>query len=176
MDRRKIIISQIAKYTILALSVFVLYILQSTPGFLNILGIKPVLMLPFCITLSMLDDTRYSYIVYVLGGMLTDLSCGRVIGTYTIMLTLICLLGIIAVKFFFRPSKRNFYLFSFIAMIIMLTIDFSISFTMTGIYTGKIIYYIKNVILVSAYSALFSLMFNVYIDYINLRFLRFDAR
>ncbi|MBQ3008565.1 MAG: hypothetical protein IJD80_03145, partial [Oscillospiraceae bacterium] len=77
MDRRKIIIKQIAKYSIFVLSIFILYIFQSTPGFLQFFGIKPVLMLPFCITLSMLDDTPQAGVVYLAGGLLTDLSCAR---------------------------------------------------------------------------------------------------
>lgn len=176
MDRRKIIIRQVIKYSIFVLSVFVLYVMQATPGFLSLFGIKPVLILPFCITLSMLDETPTAGIVYLIGGLLTDLSCTRLVGTFTLMLIITCLCGIIAVKFFFRPSQRNFYLFSFISMMVMLSVDFFFSFIMGGRFTAKLGYYFVNVVLVSAYSAVFSLVFNRFIDYINLRFLRFDAR
>ncbi|MBQ8604264.1 MAG: hypothetical protein IJ410_05445 [Oscillospiraceae bacterium] len=176
MDRRDIIIKQIARYGILCLSVFVLYILQSIPGFLSVFGIKPVLIMPFCITLSMLDENWQSGIVYLVGGLLTDLSCGRVVGTFSIQMLLVCVAGMIAVKFFFRPSRRNFYLFSFVSMVIMLTVDFLFSYVMSGDYTSMLFFYIKNVVLLSAYSALFSQLFYVFIDYIGARFMRFDAR
>ena len=176
MDRRKIIIKQIAKYSIFVLSIFILYIFQSTPGFLQFFGIKPVLMLPFCITLSMLDDTPQAGVVYLAGGLLTDLSCARVVGTYSIALLLVCVAGVIAVKFFFRPSYRNFYAFSFVAMVVMLSVDFMFNYIMGGAYTSRLIFYMKSVVLVSAYSAIFSLAFYRFIDYINMRFMRFDAR
>ena len=176
MDRQQILIRQISKYSIFVISVFILYIFQSTPGFLTVFGIKPVFILPFCITLSMMDESHTAGIVYLVGGLLTDLSCGRSVGTFSIQLILSCLAGIIAVKFFFKPSRRNFYLFSFVAMMAMLTVDFFFTFILGGSYASKLIYYIKNVVLVSAYSAVFSQIFYRFIDYINMRFVRFDAR
>ena len=101
MDRRDIYLMQVAKYGIFVLSVFVLYILQSAPGFLSIFGIKPVLILPFCVALSMLDESWQAGIVYIVGGLLTDLSAGRVVCFFTILLFLCCFAGIISVKFFY---------------------------------------------------------------------------
>ncbi len=175
MDRKDILLRQIAKYGIFVLTVFILYILQSTPGFLSLFSLKPVFILPFCITLSMLDESWQAGIVYITGGLLCDLSCGRVVGTFTILLLLMCYLGIISVKFFFKPNRQNTVAFNFTAMMIMLTVDFFFSF-MFGGYSGKFIYYLKNVVLVSAYSAVFSILYYYFIDYINMRFVRFDAR
>lgn len=175
MDRRDIILKQTAKYRIFVMAVFVLYIFQSTPGFLSVFGLKPVFVLPFCIVLSMLDENWQAGFVYLAGGLLTDLSCGRVVGTFTILLLLCCFAGIVSVKFFFKPTLRNMYSFTFAAMIIMLSMDFFFSF-MFGSYTGKLFYYFKNVLLISAYSAVFSLAFYFFIDFINVKFMRFDAR
>lgn len=175
MDRKDILMRQIAKYGIFVLTVFILYILQSTPGFLSLFGLKPVFILPFCVTLSMMDETWQAGIVYITGGLLTDLSCGRVVGTFTILLLLVCFVAIIAVKFFFKPNKQNTLIFNFATMVFMLTVDFYFSF-MFGGYTGKLFYYLKNVVLVSAYSAAFSTLYYYFIDYINMRFVRFDAR
>ncbi len=176
MDRREIIIKQVLKYSIFVLTVFILYILQSTPGFLRILGIKPVFIVPFCTTLAMLDESEQAWYVYVVGGLLSDLSGGRIVGTFSIMLMIACLLAVIAVKFVIKPNSRNFYSFAFGTLIMMLSVDFMFSFLMGGSYSGKLIYYLKNVVLVSAYSAVFSQLFYRFIDFINLRFMRFDAR
>ncbi len=175
MDRRDIYLRQVAKYGIFVLSVFVLYILQSAPGFLCIFGIKPVLILPFCIALSMLDESWQAGIVYIVGGLLTDLSSGRIVGFFTILLLLCCFAGIISVKFFFKPNRRNIYIFSLLCMTVMFTIDFYVSY-MFGGYSGRLFFYLKNVILLSAYSAVFTTLFYHFIDYISLRFIRFDAR
>ena len=65
MDRRDIILKQTAKYRIFVMAVFVLYIFQSTPGFLSVFGLKPVFVLPFCIVLSMLDENWQAGFVYL---------------------------------------------------------------------------------------------------------------
>ena len=175
MDRRDIILKQTAKYSIFAVAVFLLYILQSTPGFLSVFGVKPVFILPFCIILAMTDESWQSGIVYIIGGLLTDMSCGRVAGIFSILLLLVCFTAIVSVKFFFKPTLRNMYYYTFFAMAVMLSLDFFFSF-MFGGYTGKLIYYVKHVLLVSAYSAVFGIPFYFFIDYINGRFMRFDAR
>ena len=158
MDRRDIILKQIAKYSIFAVAVFLLYILQSTPGFLSVFGVKPVFMLPFCIILSMTDESWQAGIVYLIGGLLTDLSCGRVVGIFSILLLIVCFMAVVSVKFFFKPTLRNMYYYSFFSMVLMLSLDFFFSF-MFGGYTGKLIYYIRHVLIVSAYSAAFSIPF-----------------
>ena len=175
MDRRNILLKQIAKYSIFAFAVFVLYILQSTPGFMSVFGIKPVFMLSFCIVLAMLDENWQAGFVYLVGGMLTDLSSGRIVGIYSILLLLVCFMAIVSVKFFFKPTLRNIYAYNLIAMVVMLSVDFFFSF-MFGGFTGKLLYYFKSVLLVSIYSSAFSIPFYFFIDFINLRFIRFDAR
>ena len=175
MDRRDIILKQTAKYLIFVMAVFVLYIFQSTPGFLSVFGLKPVFVLPFCIVLSMLDENWQAGFVYLAGGLLTDLSCGRVVGTFTILLLLCCFAGIVSVKFFFKPNLRNMYAYTLLSMVIMLSFDFFFSF-MFGSYTGKLMHYVRFVLLNSVYSAVFSIPFYFFIDYINGRFMRFDAR
>ena len=175
MDRRNILLRQFAKYSIFAFAVFILYILQSTPGFLSVFGIKPVFILPFCIVLAMTDESQQAGIIYIIGGLLTDLSSGRIVGVYSFLLLLMCFLAIVSVKFFFKPSLRNIYLYTLFAMVIMLSLDFFFSFVL-GAYTGKLLYYVKNVLIISAYSAAFSIPFYFFIENINVHFIRFDAR
>ncbi len=176
MDRRDIIAKQITKYSIFVLSVFILYILQSTPGFLQIFGIKPVLIIPFCTSLAMLDETEQAGVVYLVGGLLCDLSAGRVVGGFSISLIIVCLAAVIAVKFIIKTTSRNFFYFAFGGMMFIYTIDFMFAFIMGGGYESLMPYYLKNVVGVSLYSALFTQIFYRFIDYINGRFMRFDAR
>lgn len=176
MDRRKIILAQVAKYGIFVFAVLVLYVLQCTPGFLKIFGIKPVFIIPFCVTLSMFDDTEWAVIVYVIGGLLSDMSSGRIAGFFTIFLLLACFSGMIAVKFFFKANPRNSVFFSFGAMVLILSLEFFFYVILTGTFSGKAIYYFRTVLLTSAYSAAFSRLFYYFINFIFERFPRFDAR
>ena len=69
MAKRKVLLRQILKYTVFAVIVFLLYILQSTPGFLSVFGLKPVFIIPFCVSLCILDDQWPVGIILIAGGL-----------------------------------------------------------------------------------------------------------
>lgn len=175
MNSRKIIFEKILKYTLLSLCVFVLYILQGTPGLLQIFGIKPVLIIPFCINLAMLEEEEYTLAVYIIAGLLMELSAGRIVGMYTIPLIIACTVCTIMVKFIFQPNYRNTVALSFICTLAILTFDFFFGYILRG-YRGVLILYLKNVILASAYSVAFSVPYYKLITAIQHRFVKFNAR
>ena len=175
MNSRKLAIEKIVKYVLLSLYVFVLYILQGIPGFLSVFGIKPVLLIPFCINLAMLEDEQYTIIVYVIAGMLFELSAGRVIGFYTIPIIIACTICSIVVKFFFKANYRNTIALSFISTFVILLIDFFFGYMLSG-YKGLLSIFIKGVLLSSAYSVVFSIIHYKIIQAIQNKFKRFNAR
>ena len=107
MNSRKNTIEQTIKYVLLALCVFVLYVLQGTPGFLQIFGVRPIFIIPFCINLAMLEEDEHALIIYVIAGILMELSAGRIVGMYTIPLIIACIICTILVKFVFQPAEEN---------------------------------------------------------------------
>ena len=175
MNSRKIAIEQTIKYVLLSLCVFALYILQSVPGFLQIFGIKPVLIIPFCINLAMLEEDGYTLIVYVVAGLLMELSAGRIVGFYTIPIILACVTCTIVVKFVFQANYRNTVALSFVCTLVILTFDFFFSYILPG-YKGVFWLYFKIVLLESCYSVVFSIPYYKLISEIQNRFKKFDAR
>ncbi len=175
MNSRKLAIEKIIKYTLLSLYVFVLYILQGIPGFLSIWGVKPVLLIPFCINLAMLEDEQYTIIVYVIAGMLFELSAGRIVGFYTIPIIVACTICSVVVKFFFKPNYRNTVGLSFVCTFVILLIDFFFGYVLSE-YHGIFIIFIKNVFLASLYSVVFSIIYYKVIVSVQKRFRRFNAR
>lgn len=176
MDKRKVLIRKAAKYLIYAFAVFLLYILQSVPGFLKIFGVKPVFIIPFCVALSVYDEDWRAGFVYVFGGLLADLSSGRVAGYITIMLLICCVVCVVAVKFLVKPSNRNVFMLSFAVMFIIFTYDFLLTYIMRG-YKNFALFYIKNVLLFGLYSSVFAVPFYMLISKIsNYKFLRTETR
>lgn len=174
MDSRKLAIEKIIKYFLLVFCVYVLYILQGTPGFFEILGVKPVFIIPFCINLAMLEEEQYALIVYVAGGMLMELSAGRIVGFYTIPILIACTISGIMVKYIFKANYRNTIGFSFACTIIILTVDFFFSYVLQG--DSNLIIYLKTVAFSSVYSAVFSPAYFKVISRIQRKFIKFNAR
>lgn len=175
MNSRKNAIEQTIKYVLLALCVFVLYIFQGTPGFLQIFGIKPVLIIPFCINLAMLEEDGYSLIIYVIAGLLMELSAGRIVGMYTIPIIIACIICTILVKFVFQANYRNTVALSFVCTFVILTLDFFFSYVLPG-HKRLFVVFLKTVFLSSCYSVVFSVLYYRIISAIQSRFRRFDAR
>ncbi|MBQ6930480.1 MAG: hypothetical protein IJN27_09310 [Oscillospiraceae bacterium] len=175
MNSRKNAIEQTIKYALLALCVFVLYILQGTPGFLQIAGVRPVLIIPFCINLAMLEDDGYSLIIYVIAGLLMELSAGRIVGMYTIPLIIACVICTILVKFVFQANYRNTVALSFACTFAILMLDFFFSYILPG-HKRVFAVFIKTVFLSSCYSVVFSILYYKIISAIQNRFKKFDAR
>ena len=175
MNSRKNAIEQTIKYVLLAMCVFVLYVLQGTPGFLQIFGVKPVLIISFCVNLAMLEEDGYSLIIYVIAGLLMELSAGRIIGMYTIPLIILCVVCTILVKFVFQANYRNTVALSFVCTFVILTLDFFFSYILPG-HKKVLVLFIKTVLLSSCYSIVFSVLYYKIITLIQSRFKKFDAR
>ena len=175
MNSRKNTIEQTIKYVLLSLCVFVLYILQGTPGFLQIFGVRPIFIIPFCINLAMLEEDEHALIIYVIAGLLMELSAGRIVGMYTIPLIIACIICTILVKFVFQPNYRNTIALSFICTFIILTLDFFFSYILPG-HKNVFMVFFKTVLLSSCYSIAFSILYYKIISAIQSRFKKFDAR
>ena len=174
MNSRKIAIEKITKYVLLCICVFVLYILQGTPGFLSVWGVKPVFIIPFCVNLAMLEDENYKIIVYVIAGLLMEFSAGRIAGLYTVPLILLCTGCSIIVRVLIKPNYRNTVALSFAVTFIILTTDFFFQYILPG-HSGSMIVFFKTV-LSSCYSMLFSVLYYKIITAIQTKFRSFNAR
>ena len=175
MNSRKLAIEKTIKYVLLCLMVFVLYILQGTPGFLSVFGIRPVFLIPFYIILAMLEEENYAIIVYVMAGLLFELSAGRIVGLYTIPLIIACMICMIMVKFIFQPNYRNSMAMCFISTFIILSLDFFFNYILPG-HRGIFIIFIKTVLLTSIYSTLFSVLYFKIIVAVQNRFKKYNER
>lgn len=175
MNSRRNAIEQTIKYVLLALCVFVLYVLQGTPGFLQIWGVKPILIIPFCINLAMLEEDGYSLVIYVIAGWLMEMSAGRIVGLYTIPLIIACIICTVLVKFVFQANYRNTVALSFVSTFAILALDFFFSYILPG-HKRIFMVFIKTVLLSSCYSVVFSVLYYRIISAIQHRFRKFDAR
>lgn len=100
------------RYVAYAIEIIVLYVISGTPGFMpEIMGAKPLLLLPVAITIAVFESEITAMIFGLICGALCDVGFGTDIGFYTITLTLLC--------FAFGYCARNFFVTNFVnAMVI----------------------------------------------------------
>lgn len=100
------------RYIAYIIEIVVLYIVSGTPGFMpEIMGVKPVLLLPVALTIAVFESEITAMIFGLLCGCLCDIGFGTDIGLYAISLTVLC--------FIFGYCARNFFVTNFLnAMVI----------------------------------------------------------
>lgn len=78
------------KYCSYVLLILALYVVQTTPGFLSVFGIKPNLVLPAVVCIAMVEGEFVGGLLGAFGGMLLDLGAFSVFGFYAIQLMVLC--------------------------------------------------------------------------------------
>lgn len=68
------------KYCSYVLILLALYVLQTTPGFLSVFGIKPNLVIPAVVCIAMVEGEFVGGLLGALGGWLLDLGAFSVFG------------------------------------------------------------------------------------------------
>ena len=86
MERKRALIA--GKHLIYCFGLIFCYVLQTTPGFLQIFGVKPFLVIPAVIAIAMQEGEFTGALYGALGGMLCDMGANTFYGFYTLTLFL----------------------------------------------------------------------------------------
>ena len=138
-------------YTLLLMG---LYVLQATPGFMMVLGIKPLLVLPAVVCIAMQEGEYLGGIYGMVGGMFCDLSSFTYFG-FNALLFLLMGVGIgLLVEYLLNNSAINALLLTMVAMVIKGLVEFFFMYGIWG-YEGAGLIYLNKLIPTLIYSALF---------------------
>lgn len=137
---------------------FVLYIFQTTPGFMQVMGIKPILILPFVISVVVFEGEFYGAIFGAIGGLFLDISMGRLFGFFGLFLLVFCCLIGLLIIYLIRQNMVNTILITALAMAIILLLDYYFNFAMWG-YEHTHIILLKRILPTFCYSIIFSPLF-----------------
>ena len=116
MDKRKII-----RYLAYTLEIWVLFILQETPGLMfRLWGERPSLLFLSVIAIAQFENEIPAMAFGVLGGLLVDYGMGSVMGMHALILAVLCYV----ISSFSRNLLRNNILTAFLVSIVSLLIVF----------------------------------------------------
>ncbi len=133
MDLRKIQLTTAAKWLCYILLVFFASILQGTPGLFVLFSIKPVLILPVCVAVSALEGEYEGAFLGAFGGLLWDLSAGRVAGFFAILTAVTCYYTGYLFKMYFTENRANIMLLNGGAITVIFMADFLFSYLLQDI-------------------------------------------
>lgn len=127
------------------LMLFLAAILQSSPGFLNLWGVKPVFILPVCLAVAVQEENVDSAFFGMFGGLVWDFIAGRTVGLLAFALMIACFTVSVLIRFLFRVGPANFIAICMVAAFVICSMDFLFGYAMRG-YSGAGQRYLTHVV------------------------------
>lgn len=119
-----------AKYTIYGLFMLALYILQTTPGFLSVFGLKPNLVLPVAMAVAVCEGEFPGGIFGAAAGVLCDFGAVSLFGFQGAVLLACCTAAGLLTVYLLRPTMVNFILLLAASLLIHGMLIYLLSFYM----------------------------------------------
>ena len=123
---------KIAKFSVYALIVFAAYILQTTPGFLDFYGIKPILVLPACICIAVYEGEFAGGLFGFFFGIFCDSASETILGFNALLFLLFCVTTGLVTIYFFRRSTLNILLICLGTVFLRSALEYFFGFILYG--------------------------------------------
>lgn len=124
-----------AKYVLYGVLMILLYVLQTTPGFLAIFGVKPDFVIPVAVAIAVYEDEFLGGLYGALAGLLCDLGAVTLFGFNAVIITASCVSVGLAVIYLLRPAMINYVLLLFCVLMARGLLDYLLNYYMWG-YPG----------------------------------------
>ncbi len=122
----------IFKYTLYALILLLFYILQTTPGVLELAGVKPMLVIPAALTIAMVEGEFVGGVYGALAGLLCDLGGSVLFGFNGLLLSLFCIGAGLLVIYLMHCNTGGALLFVTVTMLVRGGVEYLFSYRMWG--------------------------------------------
>ena len=112
------------KWMIYIVLVIFAYVLQSTPSLFQIMGAKPLLILPLVITIACYEGNMAGGLFAILGGLLWDISANRLFGFNAAIVLVLCVASALLIEYYMRLRFINIAFLNIGALVIHSLVDF----------------------------------------------------
>ncbi len=145
------------KWSLYAVILIILYALQTTPHFLEIGKIKPFLMLPLAVCISLYESEIGSGVFGLITGFLWDFSSGKIFGFYGIVIMICCVTITLLSMYLVRVNIINAVLTVTAVCLILSAWDFVFYYLIWGYENVMLSFW--QLILSSLYTVFFAPFF-----------------
>jgi len=116
-----------------------LFVLQSTPDFLSFGGVKPILVIPACVCIAMVDGEFIGGIFGAVAGVLCDLGSLALFGFNSIVILICCICIGLLVIYLMRLNLVNAVLLTVSTLTIRGLLDYFVTYAMWGYENSSLI-------------------------------------
>lgn len=149
---------KILKFFVYFITVYVLYILQSTAEDFKVAGIMPMLVLPACLCLSVFEGPVSAGIFGFFAGLLCDCAAETVFGFNALFFMVLCVSTELVFTFVLRRSVLNVMLIGLLTIFIRAVLEFFFAFVLYG-YSGLAQFFYTVIAPQAAITAVYTIPF-----------------
>ena len=152
----------IFKYISYALILIFLHILQSTPSFLSIMGIKPILSFPMIVCIAMFDGEFIGGLFGAFAGLLYGLDSPIIFGFHGVMWLISCVVIGLVIIYIMRLTLPNCMLLTLVAVTFSCLMEYLFLYAIWGYdHVGRIFLMttLPTILYTAAFSPLFFILF-----------------
>lgn len=125
--------NKLVRYFAYSLELFILYILQETPGlFPEIFGARPVLIVSALVAISIFEPEVASMGFGIAGGLLMDYGYGGVFGFYAIIMALLCFSISMLFRLVLRESVPTAIITALWSIAVVIFLSWAFNFLLAG--------------------------------------------
>ena len=156
------------KWLFYAVSILILFVLQSTPSFLQFWGAKPVLVLPAAVMAAILEGEFGGALTGLICGLLIDLGAGRPSGVNGLFLMILCMFIGLLFIYYIRTWWLTALLFTLATSSIIQLLDFFFFYALWG-YDGLGLIFLRHTLPTIGLTTLFSLPLYAWFKWLHAR-------
>lgn len=166
MNRKKRLL--ILKFTLYVCITLLLYCLQTTPFFLEISGIKPLISFTFALCIAIFEGSVAGGFFGFLCGILLDFTSDMPFGINALICFIFCVGAALLVIFLIRRTVWTALLISACALVMRAFIEYYLLYKMWD-YSGANTVFSGQLLPVALYSAVFMLIFYPLVNFMKQR-------
>ena len=146
------------KWLLYTFLLFLAFILQTTVGFLQVFGVKPIFILPVMVYISMFEGELAGAVIGIVGGLFWDTAADKLLGFNAIIMMVICVSVALLVMYLVRVNVWNALLFVFAGALLQGLIDFFFYYLIWD-YDYSYLILLKKILPTVLYTTLISPLF-----------------
>lgn len=122
----------VLKYSLYAVILIVLYVLQETPAFLTFFGVKPILVFPYAVCIAVFEGEFTGALAGMLAGLFCDLGGITLFGFNGLVCLVLCAAIGLIVLFLMRPNLLSTMLLGAGAVLLRAVLEYLTCFSIWG--------------------------------------------
>ncbi len=129
-----------------------------TQGWLAIGQVRPILLIPVCLAVTVYEGEFAGALFGAVGGLLWEALSGRVAGILAVQLLIICFFVSLLCRLYLRNTVFNFICLTGLSCLLVLTVDFLLFYYLDG-YHSPFVYYTTVLLPACIYTGILSFPF-----------------